>query len=658
MTRFPMVLLAWAAGGLSLFAQFVVPEGSRFHNGSEVLLADDGTCAELLTRLKEAISKKDSEDIGEVMRQLRARSEGDFVPFGPRTLVSAVDRAADLITASGEGEAWRIAVESENKQAVTEALAQRDLDVLLDFALRGRSFPSSRKAALGAARLLFEQGYWWGARAMALRVGDEEEAVALVEACGHRLDPRDSSDRPEGGDEWSLILTFRRPLGQEEDLPLPAAFDGREGEVVLLDDRGLFAFAPNIGRESMGDFSWESSVLKQLDNKHLTPALPLPADFWFAKENDRLVVPFNLPLDLRGDRRSGVPRLATLVALDLPDQPLDMPSLSLGSTPEASVAWTTQTASPDPSTAFGPPLIAGSRVFVQQFRTAETTEVSLLCFDEETGEFIFETPIVRGAHVRRFSSRLDDLNLRAIDKRGRDGVPAEKDGVIFVCTGFGAVAAVDGWTGQLLHVFQYDRLFPVDVGVYDAAYLFDREPSGWEGEPVRLWNDRLIVAPSDSRYLYVLGQTLGQRGHVILDDPIEKLDRLHIVGLLPDPKGSSSPAVLASRRRDGRVGLVLLGSDGHVLEAGRFLPEDDYPAGWPWASRPVMVESDVFIPTFQGVRLVDVDDLTAEPVLLGDGPEGVPPYVAELRALRNGLVGLSPFVASGDLVVRYWERTP
>jgi hypothetical protein len=91
---------------------------------------------------------------------------------------------------------------------------------------------------------------------------------------------------------------------------------------------------------------------------------------------------------------------------------------------------------------------------------------------------------------------------------------------------------------------------------------------------VRFAPGRTIVAPPDSRFLYMLAPEPGPRGQLVLDDPIEKLDRVHIVGLRPDPQGRPSPAVLCTRRSGGRGGLVLLGPDGHVLQASPLLPAE------------------------------------------------------------------------------------
>jgi hypothetical protein len=147
-----------------------------------------------------------------------------------------------------------------------------------------------------------------------------------------------------------------------------------------------------------------------------------------------------------------------------------------------------------------------------------------------------------------------------------------------------------------------------------------------------------VVAPRDSRFLYVLAAEPGPRGHLILDDPVEQLDRREIVALLPDPAGSASPAILCTRRAGRRSGLVLLAPGGAVLAATPWLDP-----GAVYTGRPLVVGDDAFVPSAVGLLGYRIDDLERPPARLpraGPVPEGV----AAVHALADGLVTFSPFV--------------
>ena len=83
-------------------------------------------------------------------------------------------------------------VEREVRALVDHARDLRDLDALVDLALRGRGMAASRRAALAAARLYFERGEWWAAAALAARAGESGDDLA---AAARRRLPGSSSAR-------------------------------------------------------------------------------------------------------------------------------------------------------------------------------------------------------------------------------------------------------------------------------------------------------------------------------------------------------------------------------------------------------------------------------------------------------------------------------
>jgi hypothetical protein len=94
--------------------------------------------------------------------------------------------------------------------------------------------------------------------------------------------------------------------------------------------------------------------------------------------------------------------------------------------------------------------------------------------------------------------------------------------------------------------------------------------------------------------------------------------------------------VLCTRRSGGRGGLVLLGPDGHVLEASPLLPPEAELAG-----RPLPVGERVLVPTLAGLRDFSQSDLSAPPRPV-PVPEGSPTAVAAAFLLDDGLASVAP----------------
>ncbi|MEC7583879.1 MAG: hypothetical protein VYE77_06140 [Planctomycetota bacterium] len=619
-----------------LAGQFVAPEGSNYHNGSGLILEDERRGVEWLVRLEQSLSLADASGAVSVMRSLRAQDETWLVAYGPRTHVPAIDRAAQLIMQLGDA-ALIEAVLADARQDIAAALARRDLSTLLDHATRARSLPVWREAAWGAARLLFEQGRWWEAASLAARLPSSEAVDSLVLSARARL-PVVDDDLPAG--PWSrnnaISLSLRSDAYHRAEA-LPLVVDGRPDEVLLLDHMGLQGLAlEETGtlflQVSFRAFDWPTRVLGA-EGPFI--GLPAPRQYSLVRSGDRVVLPFNVASEnWRGPEGR---RQARLLAIDLPADmsAVEMPTLAWSARVEGSA-----------SSAFGPPLLSGERLFCLVFRGGLSTEVSLAAYGLADGRLLFETPLVRGSEPRRYASRRAEIDIDDVDKRAREGALAVRDGVIYACTGFGVVAAVDALTGQLRHSFRYDRVFAQERDVFDPAFLFDR--GGWNHEPVRLSGDRVVVAPSDSRFLYMLALEPGPEGYLIREDPIERLDRRDIVMLLPDPEGGEAPLVLATRQRDNLSSLVLLGANGHTLATSMVLPEGELQTG-----RPLLVGGAVVLPTSRGLRLFAVEDLGRPAVLVAHSPDS--PVPQAVYATRGGLMILYP-ESDGGLMAIYLRR--
>ena len=614
--------------------QFVAPEGSDFHNGSSLVLEDDGRGSEWLVRLEQALSLSDREGVVTVMRSLRNLHQARLVPFGPRTHVPVIDRAARLIVAHGEGPVLD-AVLADARAVIASALQRRDLATLMDHATRGLALDTWRDAAWAGARLKFEEGRWWEAASLAQRLPTSAGVQALLDAAQAQLPVAEAP--PSGGPWERSIMTLRLPADPYQySEALPLLIDGRGDELLVLDYLGLQGLDLDAGglfvEFTSERFDW---AMELLGGERFVLGLPAPRRFHAARQGQRLVLPFNVASERWRNPRGK--REARLFAVDL--GPLtDPPGLPR-------VAWSARAESLE-SSVFGTPVIAGGRVFVPVARGGLQTEVSLAAYALDDGRLLFETPLVRGAQPLRFASRRAEIHVDDVDKRAREGTLVVHQGVVYVCTGFGVFAAVDGLTGELRHTFRYDRVFSQEQSTFNAAFLFDS--GAWDHEPVRLHGERLVIAPSDSRFLYMLALEPGAEGHLIREDPIERLDRRDVVALVDDPQGGEAPLVVATRRRDNLSSLVLLDSNGHTLATSAPLPEGEDQTG-----RPLVLGGAVVLPTASGLRLFALHDLQRPPVLVPQ-PAGMPPPTV-VYGTRGGLLSLHPS-DGGELLAIYRRR--
>ena len=624
---------AGALGGLAgaAGAQFIAPEGSRFHNGSTLPLEDGGEGQQLLRRLQAAIDRAEPDEASAVMRALRADERVLLLPFGPRTHMAALDLAARLVAAAGEGPVLE-RVLAESRAAIGEARRARDLDRLLDLATRGSALPSAAEAALCAARLEFERGAFWEAATLASRA-DGLPGAAELEAAARRHLTAPAPSAPSGGQASGFELQGVRRLEVEvrgavssegELFSLPAAVDAGPGRLAILDDGGLSLVSRQDGRRLNDRSVW---MERQLDRLRVGLGAPAPLRFDLAADGTRLYLSFNTLKDRFGFQiwRSAVD--AHLLAVD--------PAAG------GEAVWTARLdAAGWSSSATGTPLPVGPRVCALVFRNALETEVSLACVSAADGRLLFDVPLVAGTAVRRYASRQSVTEFTRVDKRAREGPPAERDGLVWACTGYGVVAVVDALTGWLRFTFRYDRLFSQEIDEFEPSFLYDT--GGWDEEPVRLWGDRAVVAPGDSRFLYVLADEPGPSGQLVLDDPVERLDRRYVAGLLPDPAGGASPATLLTRRAGGDWGLVLLAPGGRPLASTPPLEPPVFFSG-----RPLLRGSTVLVPSMAGLLAFRADDLSARPVVLPRDPSA-PAGVSVVEPLADGFVTFSPLIRTTD----------
>jgi len=175
--------------------------------------------------------------------------------------------------------------------------------------------------------------------------------------------------------------------------------------------------------------------------------------------------------------------------------------------------------------ASGAPIACDGRVVVAASRlVVKETECSLLAFDAATGAPLGAAFLARATAIPRYGTRFGNDELRRVNPS-----PAVvRDGVAYVCTNLGVIAAVRVCDLEAEWLFRYHRAVLHDSDHYERAALSDLGP--WLGRPPLVLPDRVIASPADSHYLYELARWTSPAGWLLLHEPIEKLTRLCLLG--------------------------------------------------------------------------------------------------------------------------------
>ncbi len=152
---------------------------------------------------------------------------------------------------------------------------------------------------------------------------------------------------------------------------------------------------------------------------------------------------------------------------------------------EGKLRW--QCEPPDQTWAFdGSPVVIEDRIYVVMRRSDVPSHLYLACLSADQGNLLW----------RQF--------LCAADTPGRGFLyemthllPTVGEGMIYLVTNMGAVAAVSATTGDIRWVTCYPRVDQGDLSTYEG-YRY-REPN-----PAVYWNGLLFVAPTDSRQVFAL----------------------------------------------------------------------------------------------------------------------------------------------------------
>ena len=236
----------------------------------------------------------------------------------------------------------------------------------------------------------------------------------------------------------------------------------------------------------------------------------------------------------------------------------------------------------------GPPIIAGNRVLVPTARLRGRIEFHVGCFDLNTGEVLWNAPLITGQR---------ELNMFGREQKEFSAPPVVVQGDrVFVQTQLGTVASLDLFTGNVLWQSLYPQLSISEASFYHAGEM----AKVWANSPPALAGSTLVAAPVDSRYLMgydvETGAVLWHVGH----------DQL-----------TQSGSVRGGFRRRGAAPSYLIDADkDHVIIGGDRIASFRAPSGslkstppellhWTWPNnsslnprdpRPVIDQERLFVP--------------------------------------------------------------
>lgn len=241
-------------------------------------------------------------------------------------------------------------------------------------------------------------------------------------------------------------------------------------------------------------------------------------------------------------------------------------------------------------------VVADDLVFAVGSRRPVQEEVGLFAFDAATGALRWETPLVYGQQeTNLFGNPVKEFSA---------GIASAAEGVVYVQTGLGCVAAVEARSGTLRWI---------------ASYAIDPIPKvlAWYIPPLRIprvgpvapliSGDMLVVAPGDALHISAFDRKTGalrwRVPHGALETPYKSLG--HVLGVA---RVRGRDAVIVT---GGHVDALDL-ANGKLLARGRLDPEGAKVVG-----DGAIAGRTVLVPTTEGVQRFSLDQ---ELKLLGRDP--------------------------------------
>ncbi|MCP3918688.1 MAG: PQQ-binding-like beta-propeller repeat protein [bacterium] len=139
-------------------------------------------------------------------------------------------------------------------------------------------------------------------------------------------------------------------------------------------------------------------------------------------------------------------------------------------------------------TVVGPPVIAGSRVFVPAAQLRGRIEFHVGCFDLFTGDTLWSTPLITGQRgLNMFGRSMSEFSAPPLVVAGNR---------VIALTQLGVLAGLDLFTGETLWETLYSQI-PIDLSQY---YSPSKLRSVWSNAPPVVTGDTIVATPMDSRF--------------------------------------------------------------------------------------------------------------------------------------------------------------
>ncbi len=559
--------------------------------GDTLILARDRAAEESLKEAQSAIGAADWRLAAAILQKLCDRKDAPLAADpdpekDPRVVPSARSLAQRMIREGPEPlvQVYASQNEAAARKLFQEAVKRRDAGRLREVARRYEAAPAGQAARAALVKIALSEGdFATAARELSeaaagtglAGIMDEAAWTAFLEEAaragnlpwlrwirGERERSEADGEGTQGAGAWKkraeeiekrILREAAESIPQRPVLSVETLWEGRFEEISParrdpLFEQELMLPAPMLpclaGERLLLSDGCRLTVFDRATGKLLAQSLPAPASYGIGygpqvlhgTACDGARAWGNLP-DVRPSFDS---RIAAMVSL--PTQDLFCWDLK-----NAKVLWRAKEAAARAGAPFSEefsfpaiPLVSGGVVYAPAMTFKGLFASHIAAFSAVDGKPLWRTFLCSGQQEMNYFGRPIRESVAS--------TPVLDAGRLFVSTNLGVVAALDPEKGAPLWLFQYDQI-PQEN---QETRMYNIEPrlSDWKALPPAVVGPRLVVAPTDSRYLYVLdaatGRMLwryeGRRASFFLADPLT--ETLCVVG------------------RDDAVGLAL--ADGRV----------------------------------------------------------------------------------------------
>ena len=288
----------------------------------------------------------------------------------------------------------------------------------------------------------------------------------------------------------------------------------------------------------------------------------------------------------------------------------------------------------------GPPVIFGDLVIFSGSRVGTNTECSLFALDRLSGRLRWSRFLASASRVSHYDAR----NRQVQQTRAEPSPVVLKDSVVYCVTNLGVVAAVDALSWTIRWLFKYNRIISDDPDRFTPEARWDT--GGWPRSAPILLGDKLVVAPEDSRFLYVLARNPSPEGLLRLNDPVFKEGHRALLGVDRAREWLLFADELTVGNSLGRLFITATNLDGSVVHRTPPFELEERLAG-----QPLLLGDRLLLPTNKALYRIDltrdlliVDLIPVPEPLLRAGATGV---FGSLSFEGTRLISVSPdFVLS------------